>query len=1674
MKPSLHLVSLLSRISGTVLVVLLVGELISPALPAQAAAALAVTPLAWNITGLDSNDVTSGPNHFPVGARVCNTGDVAAANVKSSFDWTSSDAYIDLRAGTSTAYTADGVSLDPGQCTDFYYEVEITRNAAAYDHTRRYVITAAADGGLSGSTPTPREIYVEHLISQNRNSVTNVKLDGVSIPNGGTMALTVGNTYTIELDGGTATNGYNQLESFISLPNTVFQILSVSSTYSVSSLGSPISLLYADLCGWDNNPTSPTYRSCIGSDGKSGGTVATTYQIKIIGGGGTSQSLNTLLYDFSGSSFHYNSDFSSSARTASIIDPTQVTFSKAFSPASAVAGGSSTLIFTLANPTPSTLTGIHFTDDLPASPGAMTVANPPHAATSGCGAPTFSPTSGDSSISFADGSIAPNSICTVSVSVSIPSTPTTGTYANTSNSLYIGSVDTGHTANADLELTTTAAGTGICGLTLAKWTLPSNDTTPPTPTTLADNVSVAAASAGQGLTGQLDTSSGNPIGSLQLYGWPKSGPIVTGTSPYYQFAIDTSQYTQVKMQFDAQRKSNGPDNVFIYYSANGSTWTQENSTAINASTGAFTAFGPYDFTGQTNGSGATYFRVYGWGANATSQGNDINLDNVAFTGCGEPEPLTISKAFQPNPIAVNGVSQLTFTLTNPNSAQLSGVQFQDTFPDGMQVASTPAASTSNCGTPTFAPASADTSLTFSGGSLAANGTCTVNVNVTASTAGPHTNISGFVSSTESGTNSSPSGSATASLTALQPPVLAKDFAPNPILTNGTSTLTFVVTNPNPDDSLPNVSFTDTFPTSPDVMQVAGAPNASTSGCGAPTFSPVAGAGSISFSNGTIAAGGQCRVQVDITAPATGDYANISGVVSATIATVTSEGNSAEDTLKVNAPHPGLTLSKQVSSSASGPWTPFVVVSPGADVYYRLIIENTGDVPLSSISVTDPDVSLAGCSWPGTLPVASPTQDPTAECTVGPITAQLGDTLNTASAQGAYGSTPYTSASTAEYVGANSGLTLVKQAGASTEGPWSSSLTGVAPASNIYYKFTVINTGGLALSPVSVTDTELDMSSCTLTDPLPENGATFCVVGPVTAASTIGTYTNTATAHGSSLENTYDSEPSSASYTLSSPDLTVTKANDTGDGGAVGTAFTWSLTVANVGTAEATFTDGQALLSDTLPANATYGDLTTGSFTDITNSANISCGITTGTLLCSASGKDVSIATGGSFEITYSATPTATGNLANTATVDPNGSVTESDESNNTGSDTVTVNATTADLEITKTDGVASVSPNGNVAYTLVVANHGPDKADGATLRDAAVTGIQVSGVTCNSATNGAVCPTSGNTVADLQGAGIVIQTLPNGGSLTFTVAATITATSGTVTNTATITPPEGTSDTSTGNNSGSDSDTVTSEGARTYTLFMPLVSGKVESSSVSKWGVELGYEDLPLSSGLNDFDYNDWAVAIDGATTYASASSNLMQKMVMSFTPLARGASYDHQFQVFIPAQKFPSNGSAVLTLYDQNHTLLSTQTIPFVGGVDNVFVIFSKTSTVFPGSVVNSIEGKTPVPAQRYAQLSIVFDTPFPFTLDKGDLSLPHGQGLFFDPRLNVLNTGEQVHMGDIRLLSVPSTSWLWPEEGVRIDRAYPSVIYSAGNPPGFTFPLSWWTNFNHCVYDGVKCGTP
>ncbi|MEP7075409.1 MAG: CSLREA domain-containing protein [Acidobacteriota bacterium] len=122
-------------------------------------------------------------------------------------------------------------------------------------------------------------------------------------------------------------------------------------------------------------------------------------------------------------------------------------------------------------------------------------------------------------------------------------------------------------------------------------------------------------------------------------------------------------------------------------------------------------------------------------------------------------PATITKAFNPTTVLQNnGNSTLTINFTNPNTVGITGLGLVDNFPLGTQVAATPGG-TNSCGG-TFTPVAAATTITLSGGSIAASGTCSISVSVTATTAGVKTNTTNGVTSTNAGTGLTATGALT--------------------------------------------------------------------------------------------------------------------------------------------------------------------------------------------------------------------------------------------------------------------------------------------------------------------------------------------------------------------------------------------------------------------------------------------------------------------------------------------------------------------------------------------------------------------------------------------------------------------------------------------------------------------------------------------------------------------------------------------------------------------------------------------------------------------------------------------------------------------------------------------------------------------------------------------------
>lgn len=1032
-------------------------------LPGFAAAALTVTPITWDVIGLDSNDVNTGPNKFPVGVRVCTDAN-PATSVSATFVWDSSNSYIDLRSGTLGNINLGDLAANG--CADAYFEIEVDRDANAYDTTRSYHIDVSADGGATtASSPRPRQIYVEYLISQNRNSVTDIQLDGNSVPPGGTMTLMVGNTYTIDVIGQTATQGYNALQEFITLPNTIFQVLSVNTTYTAGA--SPIDQLYGNACGWDPDPNSPNYRSCLG-DGKNGGTVTTTYEVKILQVPNAPlvnpEPLSTLIYDFSGSSYHYNADYDVAARYMQIVN---ASIEKSFSPKTITPGGTSTLTFTINNPGPAEITDVNFTDTLPAG---LTVVTDSVVYT-GCGSPNPpAPGGSPDPLSFSNITVAGLSDCIIEVSVS---SPADGTYVNTTSTLMIGDTDTGDTASDTLIVSSQPAPPSSClgsEVVLASWTMePAAGTTaPPPPTTQAGDVSTASASyATLNGTNFIDTTQGN----VAANSWAGTAPdgvadtgwneLVTSSDNYFQFTLDTANYGGITIDFNIALRGNGDwaspnSNIFIKSSADGSPFTayeptpgtypeaSKSNTAWTSLTGI-----PALASGST-----TTFRISSDGGSKAAA--TIVLDDVVIRGCPRPLPPTLAKSFTTTPIVQGGTTPLTFSITNPNASALTGVSFSDVLPGGLLIA-TPNGLGTTCGfgtAPITATAGTST-ISLSGAAIAASEACTITVGVTGTAAGSYTNTTTNISSTETGPNldTTPNvGFGQAGLTVIAPPVINMAYGTNPIFTGESSTLGFTISNPNPAGvpNLTDVTFTTTLPAGLDVTAT------SFSACGGTVTinDNDPSADTITLTGGTLASGATCTFNGTVTGTIANSYSNDATVSSTNGGT----GNTATASVLVRDRTPGISVLKQVGLLPGGPWTTYVTVPTPlpTDVYFRFIVENTGDVDLTNVSIVDlslPGLDVSGCDR-ATLTVG----DFFYECIVGPESVTTdGAYENIANAT----STETTSIDSSTALYATSGLSLFKNARESSF---------ITTGDVLNYDYLVINNGAAPLAaPVTITD-----------------------------------------------------------------------------------------------------------------------------------------------------------------------------------------------------------------------------------------------------------------------------------------------------------------------------------------------------------------------------------------------------------------------------------------------------------------------------------------------------------------------------------------------------------------------------------------------------------------------------
>ena len=132
---------------------------------------------------------------------------------------------------------------------------------------------------------------------------------------------------------------------------------------------------------------------------------------------------------------------------------------------------------------------------------------------------------------------------------------------------------------------------------------------------------------------------------------------------------------------------------------------------------------------------------------------------------------------------------------------------------------------------------------------------------------------------------------------------------------------------------------------------------------------------------------------------------------------------------------------------------------------------------------------------------------------------------------------------------------------------------------------------------------------------------------------------------------------------------------------------------------------------------------------------------------------------------------------------------------------------TADIEITKDDGLTDADPCDPVVYTIVVSNNGPNDVNAVTVTDTLPD--EVTSISWSTEVSGGASSTQGSGTGDIND----LVNLPNGGSVTYTVNGTFGGdVSGIVSNTAEASVPDSVIDPESGNNSATDVTTVYAQG----------------------------------------------------------------------------------------------------------------------------------------------------------------------------------------------------------------------------------------------------------------------
>lgn len=443
----------------------------------------------------------------------------------------------------------------------------------------------------------------------------------------------------------------------------------------------------------------------------------------------------------------------------------QPTLSKVFTPNEVGPGSVSTATFTITNGSASPVTGVSFTDNLPAG---VTIADPANASTT-CdlitGGGTLDAPDGGSTITLTDAALGGFQSCTVTVDVTAPTTA--GMYTNPAITL---NSDAGSSMSLAVDLTVSVDRPGF-----------SKSFAP-------DAIDLGDRST---LTFTIDnTANADEMHNLVFVDNLPSG---------------------IEVADPANASTDCMSGAYTGGVLNAVPGTSVISLYVSASSFSVAAASSCTVTVEVVGIGTGMLdNVTGELTSLTPASVIHSSGKASDTLAVSAAPLAIQKSFTDDPVAPNGFVTLDFTITNfDRNFSATSVAFSDDLSSalvpplaGLSVDSLLA---NDCGDVT----ASGTLIDLTNGVIAPEGTCTVSVllAVSGATAGAYVNTSSTVSGMVDG--SPVAGNAAMDTLFVDPiPTFTKEFIDDPATGGGTVTLRFTITNTDPTTPLTGIAFTD--------------------------------------------------------------------------------------------------------------------------------------------------------------------------------------------------------------------------------------------------------------------------------------------------------------------------------------------------------------------------------------------------------------------------------------------------------------------------------------------------------------------------------------------------------------------------------------------------------------------------------------------------------------------------------------------------------------------------------------------------------------------------------------------------------------------------------------------------------------------------------------------------